>query len=153
MDINQGRRVNSAEEIRSPLQGVDLTLRSAQSLALSMDAISTSARKRSQSSDILVGAVNNRNGGVKLLNFGQGSPNIVIKFSFNCYLFHRSAYISMDTSKLIGSGSFSKVYIGAYRKKKCAIKLIFTPDLTEDVIRRIGAEAQILSSINVSQVC
>ena len=78
MDINQGRRVNSAEEIRSPLQGVDLTLRSAQSLALSMDAISTSARKRSQSSDVLVGAVNNRNGGVKLLNFGQGLPNIFI---------------------------------------------------------------------------
>lgn len=55
----------------------------------------------------------------------------------------------MDSSKLIGSGSFSKVYIGAYRKRKCAIKLIFTPDLTEDVIQRIGAEAQILSSINV----
>ena len=56
----------------------------------------------------------------------------------------------MDSTKLIGSGSFSKVYIGSYRKKKCAIKLIFTPDLTEDVIQRIGAEAQILSSINVS---
>ena len=59
------------------------------------------------------------------------------------------AYISMDSTKLIGSGSFSKVYIGSYRQKKCAIKLIFTPDLTEDVIQRIGAEAQILSSINV----
>lgn len=55
----------------------------------------------------------------------------------------------MDTTKLIGSGSFSKVYIGSYRQRKCAIKLIFTPDLTEDVIQRIGAEAQILSSINV----
>eukprot|EP01035_Chromulina_nebulosa_P031097 gene31097-41424_t len=123
--INQGRRTRSAEEIRSPLQGVDLNLRTAQSLARSMDTISSGTRKRSQSADI--GGATIRNGGVRLLNF---------------------AYISMDTTKLIGSGSFSKVYIGSYRQRKCAIKLIFTPDLTEDVIQRIGAEAQILSSIN-----
>ena len=71
------------------------------------------------------------------------SMNIIVIFCL-------SASISLDGSRLIGSGSFSKVYLGTYRKRRCAIKLIFTPDLTEDVIQRIGAEALILSSIKVS---
>ncbi len=37
MDIMQGRRVLAAEEIRSPLAGLDLSINSAQSLAASMD--------------------------------------------------------------------------------------------------------------------
>lgn len=90
--------------------------------------------------------------GVKLLNF---------------------ALITMDKQRLLGSGSFSKVvnmlecrqfymkynilflcqvYEGSYRKKRCAVKLIFTVDLTEDVIRRVAAEARILSQIQVFQV-
>ena len=63
MDINQGRRVQSAEEIRSPLQGVDLSLRTAQTLAESMDSIS---RARSQSME----PVPRGTRGVRLLNFG-----------------------------------------------------------------------------------
>ena len=38
-DIFQGRRVADAEEIRSPLQGIDINLKSAQSLAASMDRL------------------------------------------------------------------------------------------------------------------
>ena len=38
-DIFQGRRDKDAEEIRSPLQGIDINLKSAQSLAASMDRI------------------------------------------------------------------------------------------------------------------
>lgn len=37
MDIMQGRRVLAAEEIRSPMAGLDLSINSAQSLAASMD--------------------------------------------------------------------------------------------------------------------
>lgn len=101
------------EEIRSPLQGVDLNLKSAQTLAASMDNLGISpSRHRSKN--------------VRLLNF---------------------AYISLDKSSLLGSGSFSKVYLGKYRQRKCAIKLIFTMDVTEEIISRIAAEASILSSI------
>lgn len=57
------------------------------------------------------------------------------------------AYISLDKNKQLGSGSFSKVYLGSYRNEKCAIKMIFTLDLTQDVIHRVAAEAQILSMI------
>ena len=64
--------------------------------------------------------------GVKLLNF---------------------AYVQLDETQLLGQGSFSKVYRGTYRSQKCAIKLVFTFDLTVDIIRRVAAEAQILSSL------
>ena len=42
-------------------------------------------------------------------------------------------------------------YSGSYKQQACAIKLIFTVDLTVDVIERVAAEAQILSSIQVFQ--
>lgn len=62
--------------------------------------------------------------GVKLLNF---------------------AYIRLNTQKLLGQGSFSKVYKGKYKNMECAVKLIYTLDLTVDVIKRIAAEAELLS--------
>jgi hypothetical protein len=65
-------------------------------------------------------------GGVKMLNF---------------------ALIKIDFKKPLGSGSFSKVYKGTYRGNECAIKLIYTVDLTAEVIRRVASEASILSSI------
>jgi hypothetical protein len=57
------------------------------------------------------------------------------------------AYIKLDTAKLLGQGSFSKVYRGQYKQQECAVKLIFTVDLTVDVINRVAAESQILSSL------
>lgn len=66
--------------------------------------------------------------GVKLLNF---------------------AYIKLSTDKLLGEGSFSRVYFGTYKKRECAVKLIFTADLTVDEIQRVAAESQILSSLKV----
>lgn len=38
---------------------------------------------------------------------------------------------------------------GRYRNEHCAVKLIFTMDLTVEVIRRVAAEAELLSSLNV----
>jgi hypothetical protein len=40
LDIMQGRREAAAEEIRSPMAGLDLSINSAQSLAASMDNMS-----------------------------------------------------------------------------------------------------------------
>jgi serine/threonine protein kinase len=76
------------------------------------------------------------------------------------------AEIHLEKSKMLGHGSFSKVYRslssflslspylcvslpcrGSYRSTPCAIKLIFTDDLTEDVILRAEAEATLLSSV------
>lgn len=64
--------------------------------------------------------------GVKLLNF---------------------AYVQLNEDQLLGQGAFSKVYRGTYRCQECAIKLVFTFDLTVDIIRRVAAEAQILTSL------
>lgn len=57
------------------------------------------------------------------------------------------ACIKMDFRSPLGAGSFSKVYKGTYHKKPIAIKLIYTHDLTQEVIKRVAAEASILSSI------
>jgi hypothetical protein len=38
---------------------------------------------------------------------------------------------------------------GIYKKEPCAVKLIFTTDLTEEVISRITAEATLLSAVHV----
>lgn len=101
------------EDIRSPLQGMDLDFRAAQTLAASMDDLGIRTLRKGKKP-------------VKLLNF---------------------AYISIDSKDMLGCGSFSKVYRGKYRERSCAIKLIFTLDLTPSVIRRIAAEALILSKI------
>lgn len=113
LDIGKYSSSESGEEIKSPLRGMDLDLKSAQTLAESMDTLGISSSRSKPKA-------------VKLLNF---------------------AYISLDKSKLLGSGSFSKVYLGKYRKRPCAIKLIFTIDVTQEIISRIAAEAQILSTI------
>ena len=47
-----------------------------------------------------------------------------------------------------GSGSYSKVYRGAYKGTPVAIKLLFTVDLNPEVIRRCSSEAQILSKLS-----
>ncbi len=67
--------------------------------------------------------------------------------------------VSFDKKNILGYGSFSKVYRGSYSKlassKECAIKLVFTMDLTEDDIYRVVAEATILSavtSVNVVRI-
>jgi hypothetical protein len=152
MDIRQGRRQMSAEEIRSPLQGIDLNLKAAQTLAASMDKMAMLPASSlsylssplpsygkhcsgDSDSDIERSIASRTTGpapfpssvaGVRLLNF---------------------AYISMDKKCQLGSGSFSRVYRGRYKQQQCAIKLIFTVDLTLDVIKRIAAEAQLLSMI------
>lgn len=56
--------------------------------------------------------------------------------------------ISFDRKNLIGYGSFSKVYRGKFKNKECAVKLVYTMDLTEEDICRVAAEATILSSVN-----
>lgn len=60
--------------------------------------------------------------------------------------------ISLDKHTLLGSGSFSKVYLARYRKSTCACKLIYTIDLTESMIRRVAAEAELLSQIRHENV-
>jgi hypothetical protein len=60
------------------------------------------------------------------------------------------AYLSLDKrgKKLLGSGSFSKVYAGKYRNKPVAVKMLFTQDLNPDVIRRCSNEARILTEVS-----
>lgn len=53
---------------------------------------------------------------------------------------------------LLGSGSFSRVMTGSYCNVQCAIKVIYSPDLTPHDITKLAAEASILSSINNTNV-
>jgi serine/threonine-protein kinase CTR1 len=57
------------------------------------------------------------------------------------------AYLSLDKKKLLGCGSYSKVYRGKYRGTPVAIKLLFTVDLNPEIIRRCCTEAQLLSDV------
>lgn len=134
LDISQGRRTESVEEIRSPLQGVDLALDSAQNLAEQLDSFNSGGLRRRmlESGSHTVSSLTAARGS------SAGAPTVrLLNF----------AYIHLDRTKMLGSGSFSKVYMGKYRTRKCAIKLVFTLDLTREIIRRVAAEAQLLSSI------
>ena len=62
-----------------------------------------------------------------------------------------SAYLSLDKpQKLLGAGSFSKVYAGYLKGYPVALKMLFTQDINPDVIRRCSNEAKILSEISSS---
>ena len=56
------------------------------------------------------------------------------------------AHIQTDW-RLIGQGSFSKVYAGSYKHVPCALKLVFTTDLTAEDVNKATVEATLLSSI------
>lgn len=56
------------------------------------------------------------------------------------------AHIQTDW-RLIGQGSFSKVFAGSYKHVPCALKLIFTTDLTAEDVNKATVEATLLSSI------
>jgi hypothetical protein len=60
------------------------------------------------------------------------------------------AYLSLDRQgkRLLGAGSFSKVYAGKYRSHPVAVKMLFTQDLNPDVIKRCSNEARILTEIS-----
>lgn len=48
---------------------------------------------------------------------------------------------------LLGQGSFSKVYRGTYKLVPCAIKVMYSSDLTTSDIKKAIVEATILSAI------
>ena len=62
------------------------------------------------------------------------------------------AYVTLDRQKVLGEGSSSRVYRGSYKKRPCAVKLLFTLDLTPEVIHRCCTEATILSSVKHKNV-
>jgi serine/threonine protein kinase len=62
----------------------------------------------------------------------------------------KSIGLSHNSSPSLSSGRLSLslgLSRGTYRSTPCAIKLVFTDDLTEDVILRAEAEATLLSSV------
>lgn len=85
-----------------------------------------SAQNLARSMDNMGAVLTSGGSGIRLLNF---------------------AYCEIDLKQKIGEGSFSKVYKGKYRQQACAIKVVFTVDLTREVINRAAAEAKILSAM------
>jgi len=53
---------------------------------------------------------------------------------------------------IIESGSMAKVYRGKYRQESIAIKLIYAPELTTELIRNLFQEAAIMSALRFSHV-
>ena len=56
------------------------------------------------------------------------------------------AHLKFSTS-VLGCGSFSKVYKGAFKGNLVAIKSIYTIDLTAEVIDKLATEAKILTAV------
>jgi hypothetical protein len=57
-------------------------------------------------------------------------------------------FAHIETSwSLLGQGSFSKVYRGAFKHVPCAIKVMYSPDLTTEDIKKAIVEATILSAV------
>jgi len=89
---------------------------------MGIDLNPNSAQSLANSMDTL-----QKQSGVKLLNF---------------------AYMSLDRSKMLGMGSSSKVYMGLMKNKRpVAIKLLFTMDLTHEIIHRVCMEVSILTKL------
>jgi hypothetical protein len=62
-----------------------------------------------------------------------------------------TAYLNLEKpQRLLGAGSFSKVYAGFYKGLPVAMKMLFTQDINPDVIKRCSNEAKILSEISKS---
>ena len=55
------------------------------------------------------------------------------------------AHVS-TTWRLLGQGSFSKVFKGTYKHVPCAIKVMYSPDLTTEDIKKAIVEATLLSA-------
>lgn len=51
-------------------------------------------------------------------------------------------------SKLLGQGSSAKVFEGRLNGKRCAVKLLMTPDISAEDIKRACEEAALLSSLS-----
>lgn len=96
----------------SPLAGIDLSLHSAQALAMTLDNMTLTKS-------------------AKLVNF---------------------AHVVINNERVLGQGSFSKVFRGTYKLVPCAVKVVFTTDLTSEDVLKAATEAKILStfkSINI----
>lgn len=57
-------------------------------------------------------------------------------------------WLSLKESQVLGNGSFSKVFVGKYKGEMVAIKMLFTPDLNEELVQRSLREATILTDIS-----
>jgi serine/threonine protein kinase len=111
--------------LSSPLEGTDLTFKSAMFLADRMDEMSSTLEsplvRRSTRTDM-----KDQSSTVRLLNFAQ---------------------VELSSSNPIGQGSFSKVFRGKLLQRDVAVKLIFTLDLTQQIIEKVASEATILTSV------
>eukprot|EP00467_Chlorarachnion_reptans_P008208 CAMPEP_0114496040 /NCGR_PEP_ID=MMETSP0109-20121206/5553_1 /TAXON_ID=29199 /ORGANISM="Chlorarachnion reptans, Strain CCCM449" /LENGTH=458 /DNA_ID=CAMNT_0001673277 /DNA_START=491 /DNA_END=1867 /DNA_ORIENTATION=+ len=55
-------------------------------------------------------------------------------------------------SVVLGHGSNARVYSGFYKENPCAIKMMFTPELTPEIIDTVCAEAGMLGSLRHSNI-
>jgi serine/threonine protein kinase len=60
--------------------------------------------------------------------------------------------LDIDVGRGYASGGFSRVYIGTYKEKKIALKLLFAVELTPQSIVEFYQEAQVLNDLKHDQI-
>ncbi|GAB5370012.1 hypothetical protein AAMO2058_001455800 [Amorphochlora amoebiformis] len=126
---NEKRKYTMTSNIRSPLSNTSLNPEAAICLARAMDEIER----------------------VPLLNHAM--VRIKTNLVNDPGLTTKGRSVGFQRSKVVlGAGSYSRVYRGVFKGKSCAIKMMFTPELTPDIIDNVCSEAALLGSLKHKNV-
>ncbi len=111
-------------------------------LAQDDKAISTVVADNPMSQDVAVNIAQADSSGVKVINF--------VALSIDQNVGQSSA--NTNANSLLGQGTYARVYRGRYKDRPVAIKLIYAPELTKEIVDNLIREATTLGSLKSTNV-